>query len=382
MKDKPKAVLVLEDGKVFEGKSYGAVGTTGGEVVFNTSMVGYQEILTDPSYCGQLICMTYPHIGNYGVNMIDIESMAPQASGFIIREGSAISSNWRAADTLEHYLSATHIVGIQQIDTRALTRHLREHGATRGFISSEETNPAKLRERFDALPEMTGLDLVQKVTCQQSYLWHEALQDDWYTAFGLSTRLQEMKEKLHLVVIDCGVKQNILRWAASLGFKITVVPAFTPADDIFKKQPDVVLVSNGPGDPEPVDYVVKTLRELIGKKPLFGICLGHQLLGLAVGGKTFKLKFGHHGGNHPVKNLQTGRVEITAQNHGFAVDPNSLAKDETEITHINLNDQTLEGFSHRELPIFSVQYHPEASPGPHDAGYLFQQFQNMALSSL
>ncbi|MCA9743913.1 MAG: glutamine-hydrolyzing carbamoyl-phosphate synthase small subunit [Deferribacteres bacterium] len=382
MSERQKAVLVLDDGKVFNGYAYGAIGTTSGEVVFNTSMVGYQEIITDPSYSGQLVCMTYPHIGNYGVNMVDVESMIPQSSGLIVREGSPISSNWRAGNTLERYLAGSHIVGIQEIDTRALTRHIREHGAKRGIISSEETNPEKLRERFEGIPEMTGLDLVQQVTCQKSYIWKEPLENNWYSAFDRPNQLSLSEKRLHLVVIDCGVKRNILRWATSLGFKVTVVPAFTASQAILDLQPDAVLVSNGPGDPEPVDYVIKTLRELIGQKPIFGICLGHQLLGLAIGGSTFKLKFGHHGGNHPVKNLQTGKVEITSQNHGFAVDPNSLKANEIEITHINLNDQTLEGFRHRELPVFSVQYHPEASPGPHDAGYLFQQLQNMVLSSL
>lgn len=380
MKRKRKAVLVLDDGTTYEGYAFGAIGTTGGEVVFNTSMVGYQEILTDPSYCGQLVCMTYPHIGNYGVNMVDVESMLPQVSGFIVREGSAISSNWRAGDTLEHYLFSHHIVGIQEIDTRALTRHIRTHGARRGLISSEILDPKVLRERFDELPSMEGLDLVQRVTCKRSYLWEEPLPDDWYTAYAAPANTLSFAESWpHLLVIDCGVKRNILRWAASLGFQVTVVPAFTPADEILGKNPDAILVSNGPGDPEPVSYVIETLRELIGKKPLFGICLGHQLLGLALGGKTFKLRFGHHGGNHPVKNLKTGKVEITVQNHGFAVDPNSLPAKDTDITHVNLNDGTLEGFGHRGLPIFSVQYHPEASPGPHDAGYLFHQLQQMVI---
>lgn len=382
MKEKHKAILVLDDGKIFDGTAFGAIGSTSGEVVFNTSMVGYQEILTDPSYSGQLVCMTYPHIGNYGVNMMDIESMIPQVSGLIVREGSSISSNWRAGNTLERYLAGSHIVGIQEIDTRALTRHIREHGTKRGIISSEETNPAKLRERFDGMPEMTGLDLVKKVTCKKSYIWREALENNWYSATEAPQKLKIDGKKPHLVVVDCGVKRNILRWAMSLGFKVTVVPASTTSQAILKMKPDAILASNGPGDPEPVDYVVKTLRELIGQKPIFGICLGHQLLGLAIGGKTFKLKFGHHGSNHPVKNLQTGKVEITSQNHGFAVDSESLKASEIEITHINLNDQTLEGFRHKELPIFSVQYHPEASPGPHDAGYLFRQLQNMVISSL
>ncbi len=373
------AVLVLEDGKTFKGKAFGAVGTTQGEVVFNTSMVGYQEIITDPSYCGQLVCMTYPHIGNYGVNMRDLESLTPQVSGFIVREGCYIPSNWRSADTLDHYLAAAHVVGIQEIDTRALTRHIREHGAKAGVISSEGVAVDDLLDQLKSAPHMQGSDLVQRVTCLESYKWRESLPDNWYSAYDSPDLEKRLPHKPHLVVIDCGVKRNILRWAATLGFEVTVVPAKTTAEEILVKNPDAVLVSNGPGDPEPVTYVVETLRGLIGKKPLFGICLGHQLLGLAMGGQTFKLKFGHHGGNHPVKNLETGKVEITAQNHGFAVDPKSLSEKDTEITHLNLNDGTLEGFRHRGLPIFSVQYHPEASPGPHDAGYLFEQLQNMVL---
>jgi len=377
-----KAALVLEDGKVFHGISYGAIGTVGGEVVFNTSMAGYQEIITDPSYCGQLVCMTCPHIGNYGVNMFDLESPGPQVSGFIVREGCTTPSNWRAADNLDHYLEAARVVGIQEIDTRSLTKHLRENGAKRGIISSEVTDPKQLLEQMENYPAMEGQDLVRQVTCQKSYTWYEKLPDNWYTSFAREDAFAALDKQFHMVVIDCGIKRNILRWAASMGFKVTVVPAATSAAAIMNMKPDIVLISNGPGDPEPVEYVVKTLQGLIGKIPLFGICLGHQLLGLALGAQTFKLKFGHHGGNHPVKNLDTGKVEITSQNHGFAVDPATLDNKEIHITHINLNDQTLEGFRHRGLPVFSVQYHPEASPGPHDAGYLFHQVQSLILEHI
>ncbi len=373
------AVLILEDGMIFRGKAFGAVGTTGGEVVFNTSMAGYQEILTDPSYKGQLVCMTYPHIGNYGINGSDVESAKPQVAGFIVREGCTVPSNWRAGDSLENYLQQAGIVGIQEIDTRALTRHIREHGAKRGIISSEETRPERLRERFEILPQMQGQDLVQHVTCQEPYEWTEPLPETWYSALEHPENLMAFEQR-RLVVIDCGVKQNILRWARSIGFQVTVVPAFETADQILRRKPHAVLVSNGPGDPEPVTYVIDTLRQLIGKTPMFGICLGHQLLGLALGGRTFKLKYGHHGGNHPVKNLLNGKVEITSQNHGFAVDPDSLPQNDIELTHVNLNDHTLEGFRHKDLPIFSVQYHPEASPGPHDSGYLFHELQNMVLN--
>jgi len=375
MKNQP-AILVLEDGTHFAGRAFGAAGTALGEAVFNTSMSGYQEILTDPSYYGQLVCMTYPHIGNYGVNAEDPESARPWAAGLIVREAATTPSNWRANSNLHQYLQQHGLVGIDEIDTRALTRHLREHGAMRAAISSDILDPARLREQLKALPPMQGRDLVREVTCAEPYEWNQQLPADWYAASQVPAA-PFAEQNPHLMVIDCGVKANILRWTVSLGFHTTVVPAFTPADVILQQQPDAVLVSNGPGDPEPVEYVIATLRDLIGKIPMFGICLGHQLLGLALGGQTFKLKFGHHGGNHPVKHVQTGKIEITAQNHGFAVEPESLDAAAIELTHVNLNDHTLEGFRHKDLPIFSVQYHPEASPGPHDSGYLFEELKKM-----
>jgi len=370
------ALLVLEDGTVFRGKSLGAPGETIGEVVFNTAMSGYQEILTDPSYHGQMVTMTYPHIGNYGINLQDAESERPFVAGFIVREACAVPSNWRSGESLDAYLNRHHIVGIQRIDTRALTRHLRDHGAKMGIISTIETRAAVLLEKLKAAPTLLGRDTVKEVTCQKPYTWTEPLPEVYYDSYDIHP-LIDRERRLRLVVIDCGVKHNILRWGVSIGFEVQVVPAHLTATEILGYGPDVVLLSNGPGDPEGVPYVVKTVHELFGKTPIFGICLGHQILGLASGGRTFKLKFGHHGANHPVKNLDNDRVEITSQNHNFAVAPESLSSKECQLTHRNLNDGTLEGFRRLDVPIFSVQYHPEASPGPHDAGYLFGQLQQL-----
>lgn len=356
------AILALEDGKVFVGTPFGASGETAGEVVFNTSLTGYQEILTDPSYAGQIVVMTYPHIGNYGVNFEDMESAKIYAAGFVVRETSEISSNWRAEGTLHRYLEKQNIVGISDIDTRALVRHLREKGAMRGVISTIDLNPDRLVSKAHQTRSMVGLDLASLVTCKDSYTWTKPL--------GSGARF-------NVLAYDFGIKYNILRQLAAMNFDTTVVPAQTSAEDVLALNPDGVFLSNGPGDPEPLQYVVKSIKALFGKKPIFGICLGHQILGLAFGGKTYKLKFGHHGGNHPVKNLLNRKVEITAHNHGFAVDPDSLNPSEVEITHVDLNDHTVEGMRHRHLPIFSVQYHPEASPGPHDATYLFQEFARL-----
>jgi carbamoyl-phosphate synthase small subunit len=368
-----KAYLALEDGVMFEGRAFGAEGEACGEVVFNTSMIGYQEILTDPSYRGQIVTMTYPLIGNYGINPEDYESARPQVEGLVVREYSSYPSNWRSNETLENFLRRNGIVGIEGIDTRALTRHLRTFGSRKGVISTIEDNPEHRIEKARLSRGVVGVDLVKEVTCQQEYHWTEGL----YLRGESQRNLGDRTQPLQVTVVDFGIKYSILRRLVDVGCKVTVVPAFTTADKILEGKPDGVLLSNGPGDPEPVTYGIDTVRHLLGKIPIFGICLGHQILGLALGGRTYKLKFGHHGGNHPVMNLNTRKVEITAQNHGFAVDIDSLPPGQVEITHINLNDRTLEGMRFLQVPILSIQYHPEASPGPHDAGYLFGNFVQM-----
>ncbi len=361
-----KAILALEDGRTFTGRSFGAPGETSGEVVFNTSMSGYQEILTDPSYAGQIVVMTCPHIGNYGTNEEDEESRRPFVEGFVAREFSSMASNWRSRESLEAYLTRHGIVSLSEVDTRALVRHIRSKGALRGIISTTELDPDRLVERARDVRNMLGSDLASSVTCETAYRWQPRP-----AAADAKT--------FKVVAYDYGIKRNILKNLASIGCEVMVVPAFTSPEDVLSGKPDGVFLSNGPGDPEPLEYAIKNVRSLLGRIPIFGICLGHQLMGLALGGKTFKLKFGHRGGNQPVKNLLTGRVEITAQNHGFAVDPDSMNQTEIELTHVNLNDQTLEGMRHRSLPVFSVQYHPEASPGPHDSHYLFAQFKRLMM---
>jgi len=366
--------LALEDGTVYIGEAFGAEGTHDGEVCFNTSLTGYQEILTDPSYAGQIVTMTYPLIGNYGVSDEDIESARPQVEGFVVKELARRRSNFRATGSLEEYLKHYGVVGIEGVDTRAITRKLRIQGALRGSISTEILDDAALVERARAWPGLVGQDMVQRVAPDKPFEWTKGFE----TSFDPAPRRREAR--FHVVAIDCGMKRNILRNLVEAGCRVSVVPGRSTAADILAYRPDGVFVSNGPGDPEPLSYAIEALRGLIGKAPIFGICLGHQLLGLALGAKTYKLKFGHRGGNQPVMNLATRRVEITSQNHGFAVDTASLERVGGTPTHMNLNDQTLEGFMHRDLPIFSVQYHPEASPGPHDATYLFDCFVDMMRS--
>jgi carbamoyl-phosphate synthase small subunit len=350
-----KAYLVLEDGTFFEGKSFGAAGEMTGEVVFNTSMTGYQEILTDPSYKGQIVAMTYPLIGNYGINPEDMEAKKPALSGFVVRESSRSFSNWRATGSLANYLKKYNIIGIEGVDTRAVTLHIRQAGAMKGVLSTEDLDPVSLTRKAQAAPGLTGRDLVKEVTCPKAYGWNS-------------------KGRYKVVLIDCGAKFNIMRELTKRDCQIDVVPADTSLSKILDFDPHGVMLSNGPGDPAAVTSVINTVQQLIGRLPIFGICLGHQILALALGGKTYKLKFGHRGANHPVMDLKTRKVEITCQNHGFCVDLASLDQKEVELTHVNLNDGTLEGLRHKRYPVFSVQYHPEASAGPHDSKYLFDRF--------
>ena len=367
-----KALLALADGTVFEGTSFGAPGEAGGEVVFNTSMTGYQEILTDPSYCGQLVAMTYPEIGNVGINPEDVESARPFVEGFIVKEYWERPSNWRAQQALAHYLREHGIPAIQGIDTRALVRHIRTQGAQEAIISTVDLDPQSLTAKAKALPGLIGRDLVKEVTCDKPYDWDEGT---WHLDRGYERRATSDEPRAFIIAYDFGIKRNILRNLVRAGCRVRVVPASTPAADLLAMRPDGIFLSNGPGDPDVGPYAA-IVRELIGKRPIFGICLGHQILGLALGGRTYKLKFGHHGGNQPVMDLTTRKVEITAQNHGFAVDVSSL-QGIAELTHVNLNDETVEGLAHAELPLFSVQYHPESSPGPHDANYLFARFMKL-----
>jgi carbamoyl-phosphate synthase small subunit len=351
------AVLILEDGRIFRGKSFGAEGEAFGEMVFNTSMTGYQEILTDPSYAGQIVCMTYPLIGNYGTNPDDVESRRPWVEGFVVREAARVASNWRATETLDSYLKRNKIVGIEQIDTRALVRHIRDKGAMRALISTIEADEKVLLEKVLNSPEMKNRELATTVSIEEDYVYAAA-----------------DEEKYHVVAFDFGVKTNSLRELSKLGCKLTVVSADTTADEIMALKPDGVFLSNGPGDPSAMPAIVGEVKKLTESNlPMFGICLGHQILGQVFGGSTFKMKFGHRGGNQPIKNLETGKVEITAHNHGFAVDAATLPED-VEVTHINLNDNTVAGLKHKRLPVFSVQYHPESAPGPHDSEYLFKDF--------
>jgi carbamoyl-phosphate synthase small subunit len=364
------AILALENGSWWRGRALGAEGEAGGEVVFNTSMTGYQEVLTDPSYAGQIVTMTCPEIGNYGVADEDVESRGIQVSGFVIRDASPIASNWRADGPLGTYLAAQGIVAISDIDTRALTRLLRSSGVMRGLIGTGRPDPDDLVEKAKALPSMEGSDLVQGVTCSEPFDYEPPAQPGEFVVPPARTA----SRPLRVAAYDLGMKWNILRRFAAHGCSVRVFPATAPASDLLADGPDGVFLSNGPGDPAPLDYAVANARELIASGiPVFGICLGHQVLGLAMGGRTFKLKFGHRGANHPVKDLSTGKVEITSQNHGFAVDPDALP-DDVEVTHLNLYDGTIEGLRHTSQPVFCVQYHPEASPGPHDADYLFEQF--------
>ena len=364
------AILALEDGTVFEGRGFGAPAERSGEVVFNTAITGYQEIFTDPSYSGQIVILTNPQIGNYGTSSLDNEANRPYIEGLVVREFSAVTSNWRSDEEARGFLGQAGIPVVSDLDTRTLVRHLRSRGVMRGVLSAIEKDPVKLVEKARSIPSMAGLDLASRVTTKSRYEWTHGVEPcspSEHLAAGLAP-------SHHVVAYDFGIKHNILRRLVHSGCRVTVVPALTSAEDVLALKPDGVFLSNGPGDPEPLVPQIENVRRLVGKTPIFGICLGHQILGLALGGKTYKLKFGHRGANHPVLNHLTGKVEITSHNHGFAVDPDSLRDNDIEITHRNLNDQTLEGFRHKREPVFCVQYHPEAAPGPHDSHYLFHDF--------
>jgi carbamoyl-phosphate synthase small subunit len=386
-----RAILALEDGRVFKGRAAGAITRRGGEVVFNTGLTGYQEVFTDPSYSGQIVCLTYPHIGNVGTNVDDEESPSPYIEALVVRDFSPLASNYRSSETTQDYLVRHNVPVIWDMDTRALVRHLRNVGALRGVVSTDDTPAEKLIAEAKALPHMAGQELASRVTTPKTYSWTQGSialaaplavaaaagagkRGGTKSAAAARSNGNTEQKRYKVVAYDFGIKQNILRLLVDHGCDVTVVPAQTSAEDVLAMKPQGVFLSNGPGDPEPITYAVANIRKLAGRVPMFGICLGHQLCGLALGGKTFKLKFGHHGVNHPVKNLLTQKVEITSQNHGFCVDPDSLPSSDVEITHLNLNDHTNEGMRHRSLPLFSVQYHPEASPGPHDARYLFDDF--------
>ncbi len=377
-----QAILALEDGRIFRGEGHGAKGECYGEVVFNTSLTGYQEIFTDPSYAGQIVVLTNPQIGNYGTNSADNEAAKPYIEGLVTREFSPVSSNWRSEQVADDYLERFNVPVISEIDTRALVRHLRTHGVMRGVISSIEGDADALVAKARSIRKMDGTDLAKVVSTKSIYEWdgddprnHNG--DPLATVDDDGNAPKQPAADLHVVAYDFGIKHNILRMLTREACRVTVVPAETSAEDVLALNPDGIFLSNGPGDPEPVTYAQENIRKLVGRKPMFGICLGHQLIGIALGGKTYKLKFGHHGGNHPVKQMESGKVEITAHNHNFAVDPDSIKQSEVELTHIDLNDNTLEGLRHRSLPLFSVQYHPEASPGPHDSNYLFRDFRKM-----
>jgi carbamoyl-phosphate synthase small subunit len=372
-----QAILALEDGRIFRGKGFGAPAERTGEVVFNTALTGYQEIFTDPSYAGQIVVLTNPQIGNYGTSPSDEESAKPYIEGLVTREFSPVSSNWRSTQVTDEYLEKNNVPVVAEVDTRAIVRHLRANGVMRGIISTKVDDIDALVAKARAIPKMDGTDLASVVSTKQSYEWNSDSERNETGDKLLPAAIEAGSTQMHVVAYDFGIKQNILRMLARENCRVTVVPATTSAADVLAMNPDGVFFSNGPGDPEPLDYAQRNVQALAGKTPMFGICLGHQIFGLALGGKTYKLKFGHHGANHPIKNLETGKVEITSQNHNYAVDPETLDDATVAVTHVNLNDQTVAGLKHKEHPMFSVQYHPEASPGPHDSHYLFKDFRKM-----